>query len=475
MFEDDMDDVDEFGDEDDEFIDLEIDVDKMMKEEEVQKGSTISAIKDQLSKVKEQESDINLVNDITLEVMSKEQRYGKFNSKNGKKNQMESNAETLVDADEPVCICQRCFRLQQYGKVEESLRPGWSDHELLTPDRFQSLLSVIKDSKAVVLCIIDIFDLKGSLLANLKSIAGPNPIVIAANKVDLLPTDASIGRLTNWIHAEVKDYCGLLSPRDTHENSRYREKDNDEAGILRRSNVHLVSCQSGYGIESLMRSITGMAAEHGGVIYVMGAANVGKSSFINRLLDTTYNNGGPKGKQAKRSNVPQATVSNLPGTTLDFLKIRLPNGLTMIDTPGLINKGQLTAKLTTDELKQVIPRKPINTVTLRVSQGKCILLGGLARVELLEGLPFFFTFFVSNEIKLHPTASDKAEEFLSKHVGSLVFPPASYERLEQLGILTYLLTHLLTHSLAYLLIYLFKDRFNPTSLTSKARAGGRAL
>ena len=449
-----FDDVDEFGDDDEEFIDVEIDVDKMMKEEEAQKGKAISSIKDQLSKVKESESrqnsEVSLINDITMEVISKEQRYGKFNSKDGKKDQVEKNVDTTVSIDDPVCICQRCFRLQQYGKVEESLRPGWSDHELLTPERFQSLLAVIKDSKAVVLCIIDIFDLKGSLLANLKSIAGSNPIVIAANKVDLLPTDASIGRLTNWIHAEVKDYCGLLSPRDSHENSKSREKVIDEAGILRRSNVHLVSCQSGYGIESLMRSITGMAADHGSIIYVMGAANVGKSSFINRLLDTTYNSGGQKGKKPKRSNVPQATVSNLPGTTLDFLKIRLPNGLTMIDTPGLINKGQLTAKLTTDELKQVIPRKPIDTVTLRVSQGKCILMGGLARIELLEGLPFFFTFFVSNEIKLHPTASDKVDEFLTKHVGSLVFPPISNERLQQLGTLSRSLTFtcLLTYLLA---------------------------
>ena len=40
-----------------------------------------------------------------------------------------------------------------------------------------------KVENAVVLCIVDVFDLKGSLLANLRQIAGPNPIVIAANKV----------------------------------------------------------------------------------------------------------------------------------------------------------------------------------------------------------------------------------------------------------------------------------------------------
>jgi len=77
-------------------------------------------------------------------------------------------------------------------------------------------------------------------------------------------------------------------------------------------------------------------------------------------------------------------VSNLPGTTLDFLKIRLPNGVTMIDTPGLLNSGQLTSKLTTAELRQVIPVKPINAVTLRLEENKCVLVGGLATVHLSE-------------------------------------------------------------------------------------------
>lgn len=107
------------------------------------------------------------------------------------------------EEEDMVCICQRCFRLQQYGqvstlfnvlksfmlpiydygfccslKVEETLRPGWSEHELLTPERFETILGAIRSTDAVVLCLIDLFDLQGSVLPNLKQIAGPNPIVI---------------------------------------------------------------------------------------------------------------------------------------------------------------------------------------------------------------------------------------------------------------------------------------------------------
>ena len=271
--------------------------------------------------------------------------------------------------DESICICQRCYKLQQYGTVEESLRPGWSDHELLTPERFESLLGCIRETQAVVLCIVDVFDLKGSLLANLKQIAGTNPIVIAANKVDLLPKDVSSIRLTNWIHAEVKEFCDLKSPKQVDDLKRdemimkgwHRPEKGDDEGLLRRANVHLVSCQAGVGMNDLMGSLMGLAVDNGNKVYVMGAANVGKSSFINRLLESDYKKGtagadGSKGSggRNKKDSTPQATVSNLPGTTLNFLKIKLPNGVTMIDTPGLINRGQLTSRLTTEELRQVL-------------------------------------------------------------------------------------------------------------------------
>ena len=179
-------------------------------------------------------------------------------------------------ADDSVCICQRCFKLQQYGTVEDSLRPGWSDHELLTPERFESLLACIRETEAVVLCIVDVFDLKGSLLANLKQIAGKNPIVIAANKVDLLPRDVSTVRLTSWIHSEVKEYCDLRSPKEVEDSKRqemiaqgwHRPGKGDDEGLLRRSNVHLVSCQSGVGMDDLMGSLMGLATDNGNKVSV---------------------------------------------------------------------------------------------------------------------------------------------------------------------------------------------------------------
>jgi ribosome biogenesis GTPase A len=325
---------------------------------------------------------------------------------------LEKKGKSKLDG-ESVCICQRCFRLQQYGQVEEALRPGWSDNELLSPERFETVLGAIKKTTSVVLCLVDVFDLQGSLLPNLRAIAGPNPIVIAANKIDLLPSDVSLPRITDWIHQEIKEVCNLQSPKETadakfsHRESTALRRDGrevvidgdmEENGILRRSNIHLVSCTTGFGMEELMANLAKQAIQHGNRVFVMGAANVGKSSFINRMLDTKYGamrNRRQVNRRTQRDEVPLATVSNLPGTTLDFLKIKLPNGLSMIDTPGLLNRGQLTARLSPEELKQVIPKTKVNAVTLRVEEGKCVLAGGLAMFELTEVCAKIYWVFVN--------------------------------------------------------------------------------
>lgn len=157
--------------------------------------------------------------------------------------------------------------------------------------------------------------------------------------------------------------------------------------MLRRSNVHLVSVQKGIGIDALMQSVSSIAMSRGQKVYVMGAANVGKSSFINRLLESGLklsNKKKDKSKRNAKSDTPRATVSHLPGTTLDFIKIKMVNGITMIDTPGLINSGQMTSRLTAKELRNILPSKSVGGLTIRVLEGKTVLMGGLARIALVE-------------------------------------------------------------------------------------------
>jgi len=331
---------------------------------------------------------------------------------------VEEMTKDLEKVSKKRVICKRCHGLQNHGQVDESLRVGFSDDSLLSQENFVNLLSPIRSKSAVVIAIVDLFDFSGSILPELDSIVGDNPVFIAANKADLLPTQLSQLRIETWVRDELK-YLDI------------------NCVLNKGGAVRLVSCKTGYGVVSLLDKAREMAEERDCDIYVIGAANAGKSSFLNFFLDRKK-----KKKRAGDTNAKKGTIttSPLPGTTLEFIKVGLPKGRSMYDTPGLLVPGTLTHMLTPEELKLVVPKKKLDVVTLRVPPGKCVLVGGLARIEVNEdSKPFLFSFFLSNDIKLHVTKSSKATEVLFKHVGKLITPPllSSFtsieDRLNQLG------------------------------------------
>ena len=241
-------------------------------------------------------------------------------------------------------ICKRCHGLQNSGRVDESLRPGWTDEPTLSQDQFRDLLRPISEKPAVVVALIDLFDFGGSVLRELDGIAGENPVILAANKADLMPSQMGKNRIENWVRREL-EYMGVQSIANI-------------GGAVR-----LVSCKTGDGVASMMEKAKELADEIGGDIYVVGAANAGKSTLINYILSRDNKEDKPPMKSKKlragnRNKLKGAlTTSPLPGTTLKFIKIDLGDGLHLYDTPGLLVPGTITQLLTPDELKVVCPKK----------------------------------------------------------------------------------------------------------------------
>ncbi|KAG7355987.1 GTPase [Nitzschia inconspicua] len=315
-------------------------------------------------------------------------------------------------------ICKRCHGLQNFGKVDTSLRPGWTDEPTMSQEQFRELLRPIAEKPAVVVALVDLFDFSGSVLRELDGIAGQNPVILAANKADLLPSQMGKQRVENWVRREL-EYMGVRSIANI-------------GGAVR-----LVSCKTGEGISDLMKKARELAEEVDGDVYVVGAANAGKSTLINFILSRDQEKPTGKIRAGNRNQFKGAlTTSPLPGTTLKFIKIDLGEGRNLYDTPGLLVPGTITQLLTPEELKIVCPKKKVEPITFRVASGKCVLVGGLAKIEVVgDSRPFMFTFFVANEIKLHPTDSNKADEFRQKHAGGMLTPPLEpgVERLEELG------------------------------------------
>jgi 50S ribosome-binding GTPase len=236
-------------------------------------------------------------------------------------------------------ICKRCHGLQNFGRVDNSLRPGWTDEPTMSQEQFRELLRPISEKPAVVVALVDLFDFSGSVLRELDGIAGQNPVILAANKADLLPSQMGKQRVENWVRREL-EYMGVRSIANI-------------GGAVR-----LVSCRTGEGIPDMMKKARELAEEMDGDVYVVGAANAGKSTLINYILSKDQEKPTAKIRAGNRNQIKGAlTTSPLPGTTLKFIKVDLGEGRNLYDTPGLLVPGTITQLLTPEELKIVCPKK----------------------------------------------------------------------------------------------------------------------
>lgn len=287
-------------------------------------------------------------------------------------------------------ICQRCFRLKNYNEVQDV-------H--LTDDDFLKILNELGKKDALIVKIVDIFDFNGSWLPGLHRFVGKNKILLIGNKVDLLPKSVKNGKLIHWMKQEAK-----------------------ELG-LRPEDVFLVSAAKGQFIREAVAAIE--EYRNGKDVYVVGCTNVGKSTFINRVIKE-YSGGEDV-----------ITTSHFPGTTLDIIEIPLSDGKALIDTPGIINHHQMAHFVDKRDLKFITPKKEIKPKVYQLNEGQTLFFGGLARFDYHTGGRRSFICYLSNELSIHRTKIEKADELYQNHVGEMLTPP----RKEQLDHFPELVRH----------------------------------
>lgn len=165
----------------------------------------------------------------------------------------------------------------------------------VTPDEYVDMISKIKDEFALAILLVDLMDFPGSIWPNIIDIIGEKrPVVVVGNKVDLLPQDSA-----NYLkHIRKSLESALIDAGLSRANIKY---------------VGLISSQTGFGIEDLITSLYTIWANKGDV-YLLGNANVGKTTLFNALLGSDYC------KIRARSLIRRATSSAWPGTTLRMLK-----------------------------------------------------------------------------------------------------------------------------------------------------------
>lgn len=286
--------------------------------------------------------------------------------------------------DKEEIICKRCFRLKHYNEVQDV---SYTDED------FIRIISEIRNTDALIVKLVDIFDFNGSFIKSLHRLTGKNKILLAGNKVDLLPKSTNKNKLKHWMMQSAK-----------------------EAG-LPVADAYLFSAVRGTGIEELQAAIE--QYRDGKDVYVVGSTNVGKSTFINRLISET-------------TGVKEAiTTSYFPGTTLGFIEIPMDEKSAMYDTPGVVNRQQISHYLSEKDLKLVTPSKEIKPRVYQLNEKQTLFIGGLARLDFEAGEKQAFVCYFSNRLDIHRTKLENADQLYENHIGGLLSPPTE-ESLEKL-------------------------------------------
>lgn len=236
-------------------------------------------------------------------------------------------------------LCQRCFRINHYGKDE------------IGPVLAQSSMVAIREGLAWstgVVFIVDILDFDAGLPSEFIALLHNKNTLLAVNKVDLIPERTRLREVERWVLQRLKEY-GLPKAKAT-----------------------LVSAVNGYGFPALADGLDALGKK---VLFV-GVTNVGKSSVLDRLLQMRVGGG-------QRSTV-KPTISPYPGTTVSVSMWNCPGGLVLADSPGYVPEGRISDLVSRETAIKIIPHRRLSSHLYPVKAGDIIYIRGLAAVECLE-------------------------------------------------------------------------------------------
>ncbi|MGB7531129.1 MAG: ribosome biogenesis GTPase YqeH [Bacilli bacterium] len=279
--------------------------------------------------------------------------------------------------------CERCYNLMHYNRGLE-----------VAIDEAELLAEVGKISRdALLVCIVDIFDLEGTFPENLGTFPQRKKIIVA-NKFDLFLKSVKKEKILAYLRKFLK-----------------------ERGIVPEG-VMLMSAFKGSDIEGLLSEL--FRLKGGSDICFVGTTNVGKSTVINALAKKL----GFEGELL--------TTSTAVSTTLGLVRIPLPDGSHLLDTPGIPNRKQATYYLSFAHQKLMLQKKFIRPRVYQLKPKQTLFIGGFCRLDFLSGEASSFVVNVPNALTVHRTKTTNAEAFYEGHKDDILKIPDAEER-EKLG------------------------------------------
>ena len=243
--------------------------------------------------------------------------------------------------EEDNVLCERCFKLKNYGTYQ---------NVALTNEDYQKVLNSIPKA-SYILYITDTLTLDCTQMEQFEK------VILVITKKDILPKSVKTEKIINYMK---KQYKSIID-------------------------IYVVSSKTGEGIDSMFHAIKKYKK-----LYVVGATNSGKSTLINKLINF-YGEDEIKQKMI--------TTSMYPSTTLDKIEIKLKD-ITLIDTPGLLNKDNIINYVTNKEVKKITPKKEIKPKTCQIEGEGSIIIDQYVRIDYHTKGKNSITIYASNALNI---------------------------------------------------------------------------
>lgn len=279
--------------------------------------------------------------------------------------------------------CERCFKIRHYNHYQTVEKSN------------QDYLSILKEislTKDLVVFVVDLLNIS-PMITEILSLLKQNPVLLVLTKRDLLPKSLYESRLLDYM-----DQYGTFIDKI------------------------LISSKKNYQFDQLLEKIVQYQVSDR--VYVVGLTNAGKSTMLNQMIKnyTTLDY--------------EITTSMQSSTTLGMISVPIRDTLTLVDTPGILDEGNLLNVVPSKMMKKIIPKKEIRPISYQVKGTQYFWIEDFCALHVTDNT---IIFYLSNALSIkrfyHPKDTTSLYRYTFELTGKedIVIPGLGFIKIEKKG------------------------------------------
>lgn len=239
--------------------------------------------------------------------------------------------------------CERCFKIIHYNEKIVTELDNVNEY----------IIKEVNKKAKYVYFLIDFLNINQETISTFKRINIPKTLIIS--KLDIIPKSIKDSKIINFLK-EVYEVNEEIIFQSTKKNINTKKI----TAYLESNKINEA--------------------------YILGYTNAGKSTLLNKLSEIN----DIKDKQI--------TTSLIPNTTVDFIKIKLTDNLSIIDSPGFTLNKTLYKTTEFDLIKRITPKSFLKPTTYQLKDIASIIIED--KIKIKASIPNNFTFYISNDINI---------------------------------------------------------------------------